>query len=638
MNAVAYFFSEMKRRNVWRAALAWLALAWLLIAIADLLFPAFGFPDAIVRWLIIGLGLGVFPVMLVAWLFELTPEGLRFDRGPQQESPENVRVGRRTDQLTIVLLLLAVGFSAVKQFVLPQRVSAPVEATAPAPAPPPAVLYAVPVVPAAPVDPRSIAVLPFANLSPEPDNAYFADGMAEELLNVLARIDGLKVASRTSSFALRDEAMGAREIAAHLGVAHLVEGSVRRQGDRLRITAQLVRAEDDQRLWADSFDRQLTDVFSVQEEITQAIADALGETLGVRAVQVRRATDDLEAYEFYLRGRQLFAQRGSNLLPARELLESAVARDPRFAEAWAVLAAIHVVMPSYFAEASADEAHDEARAAATRALAIVPQQPEALAVSARLAAERGERLDAVRLMQRSLAGDPNNANSWMWNGLTLLEGGHVGAARASFEKARRLDPLSGIHLGWLGATLAIEGETEAAKTHLRRARELGWRGPASAWLLKIAQAEGDHAEAAARYEDWLRDDGRIAAEHLEVHRAIAPAVTDPARRDEARELLLQAAEQWPEQEWVQLFLFVGLEEEALAEALRAKPLSGQILLMMVWSPADRSFREQPRFLELAEARGLLAFWEAAGWPDYCRRVAASGEHVAANAPHLECER
>jgi len=626
---VAYFFSELKRRNVWRAALAHLALSWLLIAIADLLFPAFGFPDAIVRWLIIGLGLGVFPVMLVAWLFELTPDGLRLDRGPQQESPENARVGRRTDQLTIVLLLLAVGFSAVKQFVLPQRVSAPVEATAPAPPPP--VVYAVPVAPAAPVDSRSIAVLPFANLSPEPDNAYFADGMAEELLNVLARIEGLKVASRTSSFALRDEALSAREIAEHLGVAHLVEGSVRRQGDRLRITAQLVRAADDQRLWADSFDRQLTDVFSVQEEITQAIADALGATLGVRAVQVRRATDDLEAYELYLRGRQLFAQRGANLLPARELLESAVARDPRFAEAWAVLAAIHVVMPSYFAEASADEAHDEARAAAARALAIVPQQPEALAVSARLAAERGERLDAVRLMQRSLAGDPNNANSWMWNGLTLLEGGHVGAARASFEKARQLDPLSGIHRGWLGATLAIEGEIEAAKPHLQRARELGWRGPASAWLLKIAIAEKDHAEAAARYEDWVRDDGRIAPEHLDVHRAIAPAVTDPARRDEARALLLAAVERWPEQEWVQLFLFVGLEEEALAEALRPKPLSGQILLMMIWSPADKSFREQPRFLELAEARGLMAFWEAAGWPDYCRRVVS-------NAPHLECER
>ena len=630
MNGVAYFFSEMKRRNVWRAALAWLALSWLLIAIADLLFPAFGFPDEVVRWLIIGLGLGVFPVMLVSWLFELTPEGLRLDRGPQEESPENARAGRRTDQLTIVLLLLAVGFSAVKQFVLPQRVSAPVETTASAP-PPPVVVYALPPTPTAPVDPRSIAVLPFANLSPEPENAYFADGMAEELLNVLARIEGLKVASRTSSFALRDEALGAREIAAHLGVAHLVEGSVRRQGDRLRITAQLVRAEDDQRLWADSFDRQLTDVFSVQEEITQAIADALGETLGVRAVQVRRATDDLEAYELYLRGRQLFAQRGANLLPARELLDSAVARDPRFAEAWAVLAAIHVVMPSYFANASGEEAHENARDAASRALAIVPDQPEALAVSARLAAERGERLEAVQLMQRSLARDPNNANSWMWNGLTLLEAGHVEAARASFEEARRLDPLSGIHYGWLGATLAIDGETETAKTHLQRARELGWRGPASAWLLKIALAEGDDEEAAARYEDWLRDDGRIAPEHLEVHRAVAPAVTDAARRDEARELLLQAARQWPEHEWAQLFLFAGLEEDALREALRPKPLSGQILLMMIWSAADKPFREHPLFLELAEARGLLAFWQALGWPDSCQKVATA-------APHLECLR
>jgi adenylate cyclase len=444
---------------VFRAGLAWLALSWLLIAIADMLFPAFGFPDAVVRWLIIGLALGLFPVLLFAWLFELTPQGLRLDRGPQSETPENARSARRTDQLTIVLLLLAVGFSAVKQFVLPQRVTPPAQVQVPATPPPPAPAPDPrPPAPAGPVDPRSIAVLPFANLSPDPANAYLADGMAEEILNVLARVEGLKVASRTSSFSLRDQRVGVREIGRQLGVANVLDGSVRRQDDQLRITAQLVSAETDQQVWSGSFDRQLTDIFTLQEEIAQAITDALADTLGVRTVEVRRATTDLEAYELYLRGRQLFAQRGASLPAARQLLEQATAADPRFAEAWATLAGVLYVTPSYSAELSGAEAAQLAADAAARALVLLPDQPDALAVSARLAAERGERVAAAGLIERALQADPNNANSWMWRGLGLIEAGHIRTAWESFERAQRLDPLSGIHFGWIGAVQLFEGD------------------------------------------------------------------------------------------------------------------------------------------------------------------------------------
>ncbi len=622
-------FAELKRRNVLRAGLAWLAMSWLLIAIADLLFPAFGFPDEVVRWLIIGLALGLVPVMSFAWLFELTPQGLRRDRGPQHESPENVRAGRRTDQLIIVLLLLAVGFSAVRQFVLPQRVTPPPAVQQPAT--PAAVADLWPPAPPGPVDPRSIAVLPFANLSPDPENAYLADGIADEILNVLARVAGLKVASRTSSFSLREQRIGVREIARQLGVAHVLDGSVRRQNDQLRITAQLVEADTDQQLWSGSFDRRLTDIFSLQEEIAQSIADALADTLGVRTVQVRRVTADLQAYELYLRGRQLFAQRGANLPPARELLEQAVAHDPRFAEAWATLAGVLYVMPSYFAEVSSEEASSQARAAATRALALLPDQPDALAVSARLAAERGDRLSAAELMERALEHGANNANSWMWRGLSLLEAGHVQVARASFEEAHRLDPLSGIHLGWIGATLVIAGEAASAEDYLQRAHALGWRGPASAWLLKQALAEGFGEQAARRYQDWLRDDGRIAGAHRETHERIAPAMADPAQREQARDAVAAAVRSWPDSEWTQLFLLLGLTDDAVAEALRPKPASGQILLLMIWSAVDRPFREHPRFIELARQKGLLEFWDRHGDPDHCRRVMAP-------QARLECER
>ncbi|HMM68827.1 MAG TPA: hypothetical protein PKC03_17985, partial [Dokdonella sp.] len=221
------FLSELKRRDVIRVGVAWLALSWLLVAIANLLFPAMNLPIGSVRWLLLGLLGAWLPVMLLAWRYEMSAHGLRVDRGTQADNPHCQRTGRRIDQASVVLVLAALSLSILYQVLAPyaaQRASmVSTPATAPLAAP-------APVRPSEPVDPRSIAVLPFANLSPDPDDAYFADGLAEELLNVLARIADLKVTSRSSSFAFRDATVGAPEIAARLGVAHLLQGSVRRQG------------------------------------------------------------------------------------------------------------------------------------------------------------------------------------------------------------------------------------------------------------------------------------------------------------------------------------------------------------------------------------------------------------------------
>lgn len=624
-------WAELKRRNVLRAGVAWLALSWLLVSIADLLFPYLGLPELAIRGLIIGLAAFIVPVLIFAWLFELSPSGLRLDRGPDPDNPENLRVSRRTDQLIIVLVLMALGISAIRQFVVPERAVAPGDPAAVVQVPPgPAI--ELPPAPPWPVDPLSVAVLPFANLSPDPADAFMAEGLSEELLNVLAGIGGLRVASRTSSFPLRGEALGAREIGRRLGVALVVDGSVRRQGNQVRISAQLVRAADDQQLWSDTFDRRLDDIFELQEGLAQAIADALAEELGVRTVRVRRATADLEAYELYLRGRQLFAQRGASLMPARELLQQAVDRDPRFAEAWAVLAGIDMVLPSYFAETPAEVAHARAGQAAERALALVADQPEALAVSARLAAENGERIEALARLQQALTLDPNNANTWMWKGLLLIEAGHIAAARDAFDQARSLDPLSGIHQGWRGAAELVDGDEQAAEALLRQAHALGWRGPASAWRLKLALGQSGFGELAARrFDDWLHDDGRIDPAALPVYRELRPAFADPAQIAEARQVLMEAIPRFPEQDWTHPLLFLDLIDEALAEALRPKPRSGQIVLMMIWSPVDRAFREHPEFITFARQHGLIEFWSRHGWPDNCRPV---GDHVE----RLECER
>lgn len=625
-------WSELRRRNVIRAGLAWLALSWLLIAIADLLFPYLGFPNEAIRGLIVGLAIALVPVLVLAWLLELTPRGLRFDRGPASENPENARTARRLDQLTVVLILAALGLSALREFVIVDPVIGP-EAAAdivPVVLPPEP---ATPVAPALPVEPGSIAILPFANMSPDADNAYLAEGMAEELLNVLSRVDGLKVASRTSSFAFGSESVGVREIGRRLGVAHVLDGSVRRQGDQVRITAQLVRAEDDRQLWTGSFDREVADIFALQEDVAQAIADALAEPLGVQTVEVRRATDDLQAYELFLRGRQLFAQRGASLMPARELLQRAVARDPEFAEAWALLAGVEYVLPSYFAEVDTLAARAASTEAASTALQLVPGEPSALAVSSRLAADRGERETALTLADRALAQDPNNANTRMWKGLTLLEAGHLNAARQEFDRARRLDPLSGIHFGWLGGTEITSGEFAAAAEHLEQAQALGWQGPASAWQLKLAQNQhGYGAETEAAYGHWIETDGRIDVSALPLYREVAPAFGDADQIADAVARVRAAAEELPELDWTPLLLNLGDADAAIREALRPKPPSRQIILMMIWTPADTDFREHGAFPDFAERAGLISFWERHGWPDHCGSVGFGPDL------RLECER
>jgi adenylate cyclase len=617
VNSLVYFWAELKRRNVFRAGLAWLALSWLSIEIAARLFPAQGFPESAIRWLIIGCALAIVPVMLFAWLFQLTPEGLRRDRGPQSETPENARSARRTDQLIIVLLLLALASSAVSHFVLPEQETLPAEAVAPAESGP-----LRPMVPAGPVDPRSVAVLPFDSLSPDGGDEWFALGMAEELLNVLARVEGLRVSSRTSSFAFLGSTLGTRAIARRLGVAHVVDGSVHRVGDRIRISAQLTEAASDTLLWTGRFERDFSDVFTLQEEIAQAVADALAESLGVRQVRVQAPTADLAAYELYLRGRQLFAQRGSALPGARRLLTEAVERDPGFAGAWATLAGTWYVSPSYSQEIDARDALRRASESAARALALDPNEATALAVQARLAADGGDRLAAASLVERALALAPNDANTWVWQGLGQLEAGQLRAAWESFERARGLDPFSGLAVGWTGVTTALKGEVQAGEALLREAHGLGWVGPARFWLLKLALTESPGEEAARRFQDWVREEPRIPDVLRPAHLAAEPGFHDPAVRDKAVRALHESAAIAPEYSWAGVLLMLGAHEAALGDALSDKDASGWLFLANLWFPQDRLFREQPGFMALAERSGLVEFWRVHGEPDHCRLLEA----------------
>jgi TolB-like protein/Tfp pilus assembly protein PilF len=618
--------AELKRRNVIRVGVAWLALSWLLVAMSALLFPALGLPIVAVRWMIYGLAAAWIPAMLLAWRYELSPYGFRVDQGPGGDNPQNAITGQRLDQMTVVVILAALSLALIRQFIdehgpKPDSTpAAPIVAPAPAPAPPPR--------PPGPVDPHSIALLPFTNMSPDADDAYFADGLTEELINVLARIPGLKVTSRSSSFLFRETRLDVREIAARLGVANLVEGSVRRQGEKVRVTVQLISA-DGGHLWSGAYDRRLVDIFRVQEEISQSIADALADTLGVRKVKVAPATADLEAYEWYLRGRQLFAQRGANLPAARGLLERAVERDPDFADAWTALAGTWYVWRSYAAEPAGAPTLVHAGEAAARALALDPQHPGALAVSARLAADRGDRRREAELIRTALALEPNNANTWLWQGLGRFEVGHIKEAHASFVQAQRLDPLSGLHLGWLGISTAMHGDRARAQALLKQAHALGWRGPASRALFLLALDDG--SDVTQRYLDWLHDDDGLLPAQRDLARTLAPALGDEGQRAQAQQALIEAAAESPDLRWVALLQVFGATDAAVQMSLSADAAGLQSLILTLWYPQFRSFRQHPDFLAFAERQGLPAYWHAHGLPDGC---SLEMEPVA----HLQCAR
>lgn len=618
---------ELKRRNVIRAGLAWLALGWLLVAMSNLLFPALNMPITAVRWLIAGLLLAWVFILWFSWRYELTDQGLQVDRGPGRENPRNARTAHRIDQVTVVLVLAALSLSLLHQFLAPyalERDAAQVGAQGAAPAATPAA----PAIRAEPANPHSIAVLPFANLSPEAGDAYFADGLAEELRNVLARIEGLKVISRSSSFAFRDGGTPSQEIGARLGVANLVEGSVRREGDMVRITVQLIDADSDRHLWSNTYERQLEDIFELQQDISQAIADALAATLGVRTVRVAPSTRDLQAYELYLRGRQLFVQRGANLPAARDLLEQAVQRDPDFADAWSALAGTWYVWRSYAAEPPDVDTLAQSARAAERALALDPQHAGALAVSARLASENGQHLREHDLIARALALEPNNANTWLWKGLGEYEVGHADAAHQSFLQAQRLDPLSGLNLGWLAITTAHRGDVEAAVPMLQQAHALGWRGPASRALFLLARDRGE--DPTEPYLAWLHDDDSLPPALRELAREQAPALADPEQLAATQQRLMAVDGDHPAQEWAIVLQIFGLTDAALESALRPQGTNSQALALIQWMAAFDSFRAHPRFLELAERDGLLAFWRQHGPPDGCT--------LRASPTSLECAR
>lgn len=526
--------AELKRRNVLRVAALYAAVAWLVLQVGDVVVEPLELPAWTMKLLIVLLAAGFFVAVAIAWAFELTPEGLQRDYGaadPASESPAAVRRG--INVAIVVTLAAALGYFAVT------RVALDDDSTA---------------TPAASV--KTLAVLPFANLSSNPDDGYFADGLSEELLNLLARIEGLKVTGRTSSFYFKDRNEDLRSIGRQLGVAHILEGSVRRAGSRVRVTAQLISADDGFHLWSETYDRELSDVLALQDEIGRKVADALEvELLGSagRDAGPARSNVDAEAYRLYLVARSRVRERGlDNLRSALKLFQEARQRDPAFAAAYAGEAIALGLLWSNHGEGDTSAPYAKPEASARKALQLDPRSSDAHAalgrtLMARATFEDGSFEEAGAHLEQAVALDPGNAVALYW--LARFEGfaGSPERALALFDRVLELDPLEFIAgsgraelLSKLGrgpealqeferlaaiypdnpTLLANYAEVAIAWGHFSRALQLldqGGRDGAATWAnLSLAAIRGSWGDAAGAREaasriignptaDWTRD-------------------------------------------------------------------------------------------------------------------------------------
>lgn len=592
------FFDELKRRNVFRVGIAYLIGAWLVIQVADIVLENIGAPAWVMKAILLIAVLGFLIALFFAWAFEATPEGLKRESEVDRTQSITRVTGHKLNRAIIVMLVIALAY-----FVWESRLSdrAPV---------------------GVPTD-ASVAVLAFENMSPDPENAFFAEGISEEILNVLAAVDGLRVASRTSAFSFANSDTSITEIASQLDVAHVLEGSVRKQGMRVRITAQLIDAVNDTHLWSDTYDRDLDDIFAVQEEIAVAISAALTGALGMGQVAVSAPTKDMAAYELFLRGRQQFFARGFEPLKASIAdLEAAVSRDPEFAEAWSYLAASLRTVTGYtvMSAAEAQGFRRRSEAAAERALELDPTQALAVATKGQNAVE-ASRFEALELLNRAVEMAPDDAGILMWAGDELYtSGAYLDEALPLLERAYRLDPLSGINNGVLGIAYLAAGQRELGYQHIRRASELGWPHGIDSMVLDLHW----HGQTEAAIEVWRTTLPANESEWTDGNKAFWEFAKRVLRSEITSDELVEGLD------GLNFLAYRSSGDyDRMFDAWLAIESDYEYLFRYIYIPGGRAAMEHPRMIEIAEKQLLFPLWESKGYPFGCERVQDDiGDHLS----------
>jgi TolB-like protein len=520
--------AELKRRRVFRVMVGYGIFAFAALQVSEPIMHGARLQEWVLTAVLVALALG-FPVALtLAWLFDLTAKGVR--RTHSTAGPGAISFSRRRLAALLVVVGLAGALPGVAWYLWKQSGERGPGAAAATP---------------------SIAVLPFADMSPGKDQEYFADGMAEEILNALAQVEGLHVCGRTSSFSFKGKSEDLRIIGQKLGVSTVLEGSVRQAGGQVRISAQLIRTGDGFHLWSKTFDRDLANVLAVQEEIARNVVEALKVKLlpgqGVAARVVR--TYDPEAYSKYLLGQELL--RSGSIEDAKRALranEAAVTRDPRLGPAWAGVARAIIWLQTMAGEGTSAEQRARAFAAAERAIVLEPELPDGWL--ARGWARRAFLYDwqgALADVEKARSLGPGDAAAAAQHGLLLLARGDTAQAISGFEHALRLDPLSPLILSYPGQAYVNAQDHERGRAALERALEISPRFDLARWVLyRDLASSGRAAEAltVARGAGmaWLRNCGVAIAQHTLGNESESSAALETLIRDNAEDAAYQIAE------------------------------------------------------------------------------------------------
>ncbi len=583
------FYAELKRRNVLRVGAAYLVAAWLLIQVTETVFPLFGFDETPARIVVVVLAIGFLPALVLAWVFELTPEGLKKDKDVDRSQLMTQARAKSFDRAIIVVLVLALGYFAVDKFVLSDRREASMVEEARREGRTEALVGA--------YGDRSIAVLAFEDMSPDKDQEYLGDGIAEELLNLLAKVPELRVTSRSSSFSFKGQNLAVPEIAERLNVGYILEGSVRKANDRVRITAQLIDARSDAHLLSETYDRTLDDIFAIQDEIAAQVVEQLKIKLIGTAPHVE--STDPEVYGIYLQARFLARQGSAEAMEeANTLYEKALAMNPEYAAAWAALAS------SYTGQAARgfrpwDDGFSLARAAVEKALALDDRSADGYAIRAKIAAQYDRDLvAAARDYERALALESTNPGIIGDVAIFMNHLGRPDDAIALNEYLAAVDPVTPIRHLNLGYSYLAARRTGEAIAAFRTSIRLHPSMPAAHCLVGTALLlDGRNGEALTEMQQ----------EPFEPLRLIGEAMAQFALGDtEASDATIGAVTaKYPD--WAYNFAYLHAfrhENDRAFEWLdKAVELGDPGLSEIVVEPMFDNLREDPRWLPFLTSIG-----------------------------------
>jgi TolB-like protein/Tfp pilus assembly protein PilF len=490
------FFGELKRRNVYKVALAYAVTGWAIAEGASQIFPVFDIPNWAVRLIVLLIVIGFPFALIIAWAFEITPQGIKRTEIADAEHLPQRRHKRAWVYVVAIGAVVAIGLFFLGRYTASPGASRPPSAELRSGEQGEA---------AAGVSEKSIAVLPFDNLSRDPDNAYFTEGIQDEILTRLTKIADLKVISRTSTQHFKSAPENLPEIAKQLGVANILEGSVQKANDQVRVNVQLINAMTDAHLWAEIYDRKLTDIFTVESDIAKAIADTLQAKLtGSEKIAITtKPTENPEAHELYLKGRYFWNRRtAENLQKAADYFQQAIDKDPKYALAYSGLADCHVLLPAY--PGLGNTPHDElpkALEAARKAVELDDTLAEAHTSLARALASNLQLAAATSEFNRAIELNPNYATAHQWFGECLQSQGQLEQALAELKRAQELDPLSLVISSLYGFALDTVGKRDEAIAQLRKTIEIDPNFGNSHGLLGIVlEHNGELKEAIAEYE------------------------------------------------------------------------------------------------------------------------------------------